>query len=477
MDKKRAVNLGKNLFRWGIAVVGIWWVISKMSWHDHVWAILPGQTVPTKNLVLADQHAEDSDAIFHVVVDGKVVDLPHDSVVNEPDRDKLIVHDGRETKYVIAVDLTPDLKQAKRLLVADKPSATSAEWVSPSEFPEYEVTVPHPRVQVGVDRLLHEARLLYFLAALAIFPLTILITSLRWHELLKALDINLPVTRTFVLNMVGMFWNTVMPLGSSGGDVFKAYYAAKQTKHHGTRAVMSVLVDRIIGLLALIILGGTMAALQWHIHRCQQVAEASAAILALVVVGMVVFYSPTLRRVLGLEFIINKLPMQRRVRNAIETMHILGRRPLLVACALIASFPVHAVVIMAAQMCGIAFGIHLSAFYYWMAVPVIVLAWALPISPQGAGVMEYFAILLLEPQGVTVAQAFALTMSIRLTQIFWNLAGGVFVVRGGFHQPTQTEQKEVEDDDEGLDEGETPRAIEKPNPEARIPNQIAIQND
>ena len=65
-------------------------------------------------------------------------------------------------------------------------------------------------------------------------------------------------------------------------------------------------------------------------------------------------------------------------------------------------------------MCGIAFGLHLSLFYYWMAVPVIVLAAAIPISPQGAGVMEYFAIKLLEPQGVTVAQAFALTMSIRL---------------------------------------------------------------
>jgi hypothetical protein len=78
---------------------------------------------------------------------------------------------------------------------------------------------------------------------------------------------------------------------------------------------------------------------------------------------------------------------------------------------------------------------------------------------------------------VTVAQAFALTMSIRLTQIFWNLAGGVFVVRGGFHQPTQSEQKEVEDEDEDLEGGEATRAVENPKPETRIPNQIAIQND
>jgi uncharacterized membrane protein YbhN (UPF0104 family) len=211
---------------------------------------------------------------------------------------------------------------------------------------------------------------------------------------------------------------------------------------------MSVLVDRVVGLLALIILGGTMAAMQRQIPRCRQVAIASAAIIGLVAISMIVFYVPTLRRYSGLEFVLRRLPKQKQVGNAVETLHILGKRPLLALGALVVSFPVHMVVITAAQLCGIAFGLHLSLFYYWMAVPVIVLAAAIPISPQGAGVMEYFAIKLLEPQGVTVAQAFALTMSIRLTQIFWNLTGFFFVVRGGFHTPTQSEQKQVELEDE-----------------------------
>jgi uncharacterized protein (TIRG00374 family) len=148
-------------------------------------------------------------------------------------------------------------------------------------------------------------------------------------------------------------------------------------------------------------------------------------------------------------------------------MHIYARRPLLVLGALIVSFPVHMVVITAAQLCGIAFGFHLSPFYYWMAVPVIVLASAIPISPQGAGVMEYFAIKLLEPQGVTVGQAFALTMSIRLTQIFWNLTGGIFVLRGGYHKPSQSEQKLAEEEDEKSE-------IENPKSEIRMTNQIRM---
>jgi hypothetical protein len=45
-----------------------------------------------------------------------------------------------------------------------------------------------------------------------------------------------------------------------------------------------------------------------------------------------------------------------------------------------------------------------------------------------------------------VSQAFALTMSIRIVQILWNLVGGIFVLRGGFHVPTEQEQEDLETD-------------------------------
>jgi hypothetical protein len=290
------------------------------------------------------------------------------------------------------------------------------------------------------------AKALYLIAALAIFPITIFITSFRWNELLKAVDINLTFGLTFVLNMVGLFYNTFMP-GSTGGDFFKAIYVAQQT-HHKERAFISVAVDRAVGLVALIILGGVMAALQWHNPKCRQVAIGSALLLVALVGGLLVFYVPTLRRLTGLGFFLSKLPLQKQVNRAIEAMHIYAGRPLLATLALLSSFPVHAVVIVAAMLCGFAFGLPVNWTYYWMAVPVIVLAGSIPISPQGAGVMEYFAINLLKSQHVTVTQAFALTMSIRLTQIFWNLAGGFFVLKGDYHAPTPTEQKQVEVEDQ-----------------------------
>jgi uncharacterized membrane protein YbhN (UPF0104 family) len=217
---------------------------------------------------------------------------------------------------------------------------------------------------------------------------------------------------------------------------------------HRTRAVMSVLVDRAVGLLALIIVGGTTAAFQWQLIESRNVSIAAAVICLGVVAGMTVFYNPTLHRLSGLDFFLKKLPMQKQVRGAVDAMHRYGKRPGLALWALVVSFPVHGAVITSAMLSGMAFGLPLHWEFYWVCVPVIVLAGAMPLSPQGAGVMEGFAVLLTRGQGVTVSQAFALTMSIRVVQILWNLAGGLFVLRGNFHAPSDGEKQEIDPDDE-----------------------------
>jgi hypothetical protein len=445
MQNQLARKITTQAIRWGIAVFGIWYVLSQMSWPDHILAVLPGQTMP-RWLALAENQAGEGDYQYSVIVDGRRITLPRDATCNEPDRPRMAVTLSGRRQYVVGVDLSPDLSRVRRLLLADAPDGPTAHWIAADAVADYKITIPHPRVQIGVVRMVRHAHPWFLLAGLAVFPITLVITTIRWHELLKPLAIQLTLRRTFVLNMVGMFYNTI-GLGSTGGDVAKMYYVAKQT-HHGTRAVMSVLFDRAIGLLALILLGGIMAALQWHIRTCREVAIASAVLLLLAVVGAIVFYVPGLRRGLGLDFIIDRLPMQERLRKAIEAMHIYSRRPLLVVGAVLVSFPVHITVVISAMFCGFAFGLPISPFYYWMVVPVIVLVGSIPISPQGAGVQEYFAIKLLQSQQVTVAQAFALTMSIRLMQMIWNLAGGIVVFRGGYHVPTQSEQKQIEAEDE-----------------------------
>ena len=87
--------------------------------------------------------------------------------------------------------------------------------------------------------MIHHANRRFLWAAILIFPVTFLITALRWNLLLHAADIFIGAPKAFVITMVGAFYNTFLP-GSTGGDVFKAFYAAKLAPGHRTRAVMSV---------------------------------------------------------------------------------------------------------------------------------------------------------------------------------------------------------------------------------------------
>jgi uncharacterized protein (TIRG00374 family) len=300
-------------------------------------------------------------------------------------------------------------------------------------------------VDIGLDRLVRGANPWLLLAALSVMPIAFVITSRRWHMLLEVLDIRIGQWKTFVICMVSTFYSTFMP-GSTGGDLVKAYYAAKHTTHR-TRAVMSVLIDRILGLLALIIVGGTMASLQFSVPECRRVAIGCWALLAATIIGAFVFYHPRLHKAFRVDWILSRLPLQRQVANGVEALHLYGARPWIPIWAIIMTFPVHVATIISAYFAGRAFGIQMQFFYYWVAVPVIVLVGAIPISPQGAGVMEFFAVELTRRQGVPTSQAIALAMSIRFTAIFWNLLAGIFVLRGGYHAPTKTEAHELEEDE------------------------------
>lgn len=439
----------KFALRWAIAIGGIWWVVSHMSLRDRVMILdADNRPVAVELAVPATDGENSASFVVYDPVSGEKRVISRREVINPPDEKYVHVKGQTQRQQLLAVDLSDNFRKVNRVLVLD-PQTGKGVWKSPQEV-IYRIRVPHPRLEMGVITMTRIADPSLLWGAVLIFPVTFLITSIRWNVLLRALDIRLTQARTFVLNMVGAFYNTFM-LGVTGGDVLKAYYASKQTPHR-TRAVLSVFIDRVIGLLSLVIMGGAMAGIQYILHEerddpaaraCLRIVVGSVVLVAGTMVGGLFFLDP-IRRATGLDSLLRQLPFQRPIQHAIEVINVYHRRPLLVIGAIVCTFPVHMTVVVSAMFAGKAFMLPLPTLYYFVAVPVIVLSGAIPISPQGAGVMEFFAIQLTKQYGTTVSQAFALTMSIRVVQMVWNLTGGFFVLRGGYHAPTATEQEELE---------------------------------
>jgi uncharacterized protein (TIRG00374 family) len=86
--------------------------------------------------------------------------------------------------------------------------------------------------------------------------------ALRWHVLLKVQGIHLSFPRLSGLFLIGMFYNQFLP-GGTGGDIIKSYYLLKETPRKKAGALLAVVFDRFIGLVALVFITGTLIGLRY----------------------------------------------------------------------------------------------------------------------------------------------------------------------------------------------------------------------
>lgn len=88
-------------------------------------------------------------------------------------------------------------------------------------------------------------------SCLLLVALTPLLGSLRWLMLLRAAEVDLPLSTCLRLTFVGLFFNAFMP-GAVGGDPVKALYAARRAPAgRRVEAATTVLLDRALGLSVL----------------------------------------------------------------------------------------------------------------------------------------------------------------------------------------------------------------------------------
>jgi uncharacterized protein (TIRG00374 family) len=102
----------------------------------------------------------------------------------------------------------------------------------------------------------------------------ILLGTLRWWYLMRGAGLECDFSRAVVLQLIGFFFNTAMP-GAVGGDIVKATYIVKdQTgKANKTPAMLSVVLDRIVGLIGLFAMGTVTALLSVHQLNDNQIAS------------------------------------------------------------------------------------------------------------------------------------------------------------------------------------------------------------
>ncbi len=110
----------------------------------------------------------------------------------------------------------------------------------------------------------------YLAPALLVYLLHMVVSAWRWYVLAKYLGFRLRFFQSLSLTMQGYFFSLVIPGGAIGGDVARIGFLARRSPE-GTRfeGAVTVLMDRIVGMVALFVL--TIVLMLWSLPILLQV--------------------------------------------------------------------------------------------------------------------------------------------------------------------------------------------------------------
>ncbi len=306
-------------------------------------------------------------------------------------------------------------------------------------------------VQEGLPTLLRRANFNWLLMGLLAFALATVVAVARWQLLLRAQNIVVPFRRAYSLTYVGYFFNNIIP-GLTGGDLVKAFFVARDTDRK-TGAVVSVIVDRVVGLLALALIAAVMVLFEPVAFR--EVMVIIYGFLGIAALGGIVLYSRRIRRWFRLDVLFAKLPAKQVLQEIDAAFFIYRHRKLALTIAVVMSFFNHFGVISIYVFAGMAIGVEAEVISYFITVPVINIVTAIPLAPGGWGIGEMASVKFLDLAGIAVTEAFTISLLFRLSLLVSSLPGGLFLAMSGSKVSDEEIQRELSTDPPLSEEAET----------------------
>ncbi|MHC4234485.1 MAG: lysylphosphatidylglycerol synthase transmembrane domain-containing protein [Planctomycetota bacterium] len=329
-------------------------------------------------------------------------------------------------------------------------------------YPRTEIAVGEDgaeKVTYGLYTAVRQSSTKMLLLCLAFFAPVPFLQSLRFVWLLRAQEIHITFWESVKLSFAGNFLNFVA-LGTTGGDVVKAYYISLHTKRK-TEAVTTVFLDRVLGLTGLLIMVTVVILFCTRNPELLVIGSFVFAALLGVVAGSVLLGWPRLRSWLRLLGPVARLialagespaadPALPRLRSiaiwvlnqaqrADRATRRLLRHKRLVLGGLLATVVLQLIAISMFVLICRAVGMDFSPGrlwdYYAVTATANIIA-AVPISPQGLGPVEATYKHFLLGSHANLSQLLCMAMGVRILQLLWALPG-LLVTMTGTYKPQE----------------------------------------
>lgn len=291
----------------------------------------------------------------------------------------------------------------------------------------------------------------WFLAGIAFVGVVCALGVVRWQWILRVQGLELNLRRVNSIFFVGMFFNAFL-LGSTGGDVIKAWYVAHETHHKKAEAVATVVVDRLIGLLALFVLALIMMGIYrdrvFDDVRLRTFAVITLAFVLAVVLGTIIgFWRGFTDNVPQLRTWLQRMPRYDMLRRMVDAYRVYASHPGVLVKTTLISFAVHLASMLSIVCVGKGLGIVTAngMIDYFLYLPIINSVTAIPISISGFGVRELMYAQMFGEVGVAQASGVALSLLGFVANLFWSIVGAGFYLTHRKELPP-AEAMETEDE-------------------------------
>jgi glycosyltransferase 2 family protein len=284
----------------------------------------------------------------------------------------------------------------------------------------------------AVFRTAAQADVWWGLAAVLLVMIDRGLMAWRWMDLLCALTPGsrppfLTVLRTFfVSTFVGSF------LPSIGGDAYRAYALSLHAVRLSESAA-SVLMDRVLGVLAIALVGGIAVVFSPRVGVGRSIVlPLACAAVACAVVAAAVFSDHAASIAQAFAARVPWRAAQRAGFSLTEAMRRYSKHHVELVRVLLASAGVQAIRVVQAYCLGRAIGIDLPLGAYFLIIPIVLLVMLLPITVNGLGTSQIAFDYLFGQAGVPSAQSVALSILFVALGVVGNLPGGIlYATEGG----------------------------------------------
>ena len=282
----------------------------------------------------------------------------------------------------------------------------------------------------ALGRALQDYHLGYLLLSIALAPLLIWASSEKWRVLAAGLGDRVEGLRLFHYYMVGSFFNNFLPT-NVGGDVIRVLQLGRHTGRP-LEAAVTVAVDRVTGLMALVIAAAAGLAAYWSTLGDRRLVLALLMVIGILAAALLILALPGLLR--QLRWVL-PAGLVRRVESlgerARESLACYRRSPQVLSLALLWSLVFYLLAALNVYVTCLAFRQNIGLLPCLAAAPLVLVVAMVPVSLGGVGVTEWAYLFTLGSFGVAAPAALSVALLMRFKSLAFGLLGGVMYLASG----------------------------------------------